>query len=90
MTDKEQRIIKNLRADGYSMMDISLLTSVPYNTIKSYFRRHKEALPKYTKCLNCGMEIKVIKGHKIKRYCSDRCRISYWNKQCKNGGIKND
>lgn len=90
MTDQERRIIKNLRADGYSMVDISHLTSVPYNTIKSYFRRHKDAIPKHTKCLNCGKAIEVIRGKKTKKYCSDRCRISYWNKKYKNGGFNND
>ena len=68
MTDQERKVIRNLRADGYSMVDISLLTSVPYNTIKSYFRRHKDALPKYIKCLNCGTQIKVIRGKKTKKY----------------------
>ena len=86
MTDYERMIISKLRTDGISMVEISRLTSIPYNTIKSYFRRHNNKLPKTMKCLNCGKPIKVIYGKKIKRYCNDHCRISYWNKQYKNKG----
>ena len=90
MTDNERLIISKLRTDGVPMTEIAKLTSIPYNTIKSYFRRHPNKLPKKMKCLYCGKEIKVNRGRKIKRYCSDHCRISYWNKIYKNGGNNND
>lgn len=86
MTDDERIIISKLRADGVSMTEISELTGIPYNTIKGFFRRHKNRLPKTMKCLYCGKAIKVNYGHKLKKYCSDYCRINYWNNKYKNKG----
>lgn len=90
MTDKERILIQQLRDKGVSMVEISAETNIPYNTIKSYFRRHNNMMPKTTKCLNCGKIISITRGKKIKHYCNDLCRSAYWNKKYKNGGLKND
>jgi len=79
MNDKERLYIKKLRADGISMVKISKLTNIPYNTIKSYFRRHSNKLPNNFKCLNCGKELRIVRGKKTKKFCNDSCRMNYWN-----------
>lgn len=39
-------------------------------------------------CLNCGIEIRSIKGKKKKRFCSDRCRWDWWNNHIKEEKLK--
>ena len=87
MNDEERLIITKLRGDGVSMTEISELTGIPYNTIKGFFRRHKNRLPKTMKCLYCGKAIKVTYGKKLKKFCSDNCRAKYWHQHNKCGGI---
>ena len=79
MTDRDRILIKKLRSEGVSMIKISEMLHIPYNTIKSYFRRHSNKLPKSLRCLYCGKEISVTKGKKTKKFCNDSCRNHYWN-----------
>lgn len=79
MTDKERTLVCNLRLQGKMPMEISRITGIPFNTVKSYFRRHNNKLPKQIHCLNCGKPITTIKHHKGKKFCDDRCRMAYWN-----------
>ena len=83
MTDDERLVVTKLRASGVSMVEISRRTGIPYNTIKSFFRRHKARLPKRMKCLYCGRDIEVTYGKKLRKYCNDRCRASYWHNKHK-------
>lgn len=79
MTDKERNTICSLRAQGKMPMEISKITGIPFNTVKSYFRRHNNRLPQTIKCMNCGKSLTTNKGHKNKKFCSDTCRNAYWN-----------
>ena len=46
MTDKERIEIRKLRAQGIMTTDISKITGIKLETIKSYFKRHKNLMPK--------------------------------------------
>lgn len=79
MTDKERIEIRKLRTQGIMPTEISKITGIKLETIKSYFKRHKNMMPKSIKCLNCGKTLTTTKGKKNKKFCCDKCRNQYWN-----------
>lgn len=84
MTDKERREITKLRKRGYGYKKIAALLGISLNTVKAYCRRHLKdiELPKPRTegtCPYCGGDVIQIQGHKTKRFCSDKCRVAYWN-----------
>ena len=44
MTDKERIEIRKLRAQGIMPTEISKITGIKLETIKSYFKRHKNMM----------------------------------------------
>lgn len=78
MTKKEKEHILNMNDAGKSLADISDETGIPKNTIKSFLRRSKIVENK-TVCLNCGVVLTHIPHKKKKKFCSDNCRMHYWN-----------
>lgn len=75
MTDKEKIEVKALNAAGMSLTDISAQLGISRNTVKSFLQRSKtEDL-----CLNCGAVLTHTPHKKKKKFCSDKCRMHYWN-----------
>ena len=70
--------INNMRLKGYSVATISKVLGMPYNTVKSHIRRNPD-IPGTSVCLQCGKPVKQPGGRKEKKFCSDRCRMAYWN-----------
>ena len=68
MTEADKTQIIKLRAKGCSYKKISAETGISENSIKSFFKRNKDFCPV------CGIPLIG------KKYCSDKCRISWWNK----------
>ena len=79
MNDKERNTVIKLRNQGVMPTEISIITGIKVETIKSYFKRHKNLLPKNTTCRFCGKTIISTHGKKDKKFCSDKCRMAYWN-----------
>ena len=85
MTDKEKQQIKALRESGVSYKDISRVVGLPINSIKTYCRRNKltsidvKKEEKPSVCLQCGKPINQTPGRKEKKFCSDKCRMLWWN-----------
>ena len=79
MNDKERNKVIKLRNQGVLPTEISIITGIKVETIKSYFKRHKNLLPKNTTCRYCGNTITSTHGKKDKKFCSDKCRMAYWN-----------
>ncbi len=84
MTDKEKESIAGYRRNGLSYARISKATGFSINTIKSYCRRnglveHTISPETITFCEHCGEAVSQRVGRKHKRFCSDRCRILWWN-----------
>lgn len=78
-TNTSAQIIKMSLA-GVKPSVIAEKTGVSVNTVKSHIRRHKDngiSVP----CLFCGRPVQQTDGRKQKKYCSDRCRMNYWNGQ---------
>jgi len=82
---KEQ--IALLRAEGKSYTKIADTLGLSINTVKSYCRRNNLGRNATimsdsmdgTFCCLCGVPLKQTIGKKQKRFCSDKCRMAWWN-----------
>lgn len=82
MTYEQKRQIEALRLNNMSYGKIAKETGVSKDSVKSYCRRHglkKEDLILYEKCLQCGTPLVQTAGRKLKKFCSDACRMEWWN-----------
>ncbi len=77
MTEHESRQIQILRAKQFTCAQIADETGLPVNTVKSYLRRHPAAVQSV--CLQCGKPVTQTPHRKEKKFCSDRCRLRWWN-----------
>ncbi len=87
MNNRQKKDIQQFRAEGLSYSKISTMLSLSENTIKSFCRRNnlggvafeEIVLTTGDQCRQCGTELSQIKGKKHKRFCSDKCRLTWWN-----------
>ena len=92
MTSYQKEQIHRMRSKaGYSK--IAACLGISENTIKSYCRRNnlsgmvivskldKQSSEKEGQayCLNCGKPIEQCPGVKPRKFCSDKCRMVWWN-----------
>ena len=81
MTTKEKNQICKLRNKGLSYRKIAEQTGFSENTIKSFFRRENlrnDEKEINKKCKYCGKKLVQTKGHRPKKFCSDKCRFAWW------------
>lgn len=84
MTDQDVLTVTELKRLGLGYKRISVMTGIPANTIKSFFRRH-EAAPQCAQitaaalCRFCGSPIEMKFKQKTRKFCSDQCRQKWWN-----------
>jgi len=76
MTDYERRQIEELQHAGFGYKKIAAVLELPINGVKSYCRRHPVVT---VACLQCGTPVAQTPHRKQKKFCSDRCRIKWWN-----------
>ena len=82
MVQNEIEKIVRLQRHGYGYKLISQMTRLPQNTVKSYCRRHPfvcaegEDTPR---CRQCGKPVEQTPHRKLKLFCSDACRMAWWN-----------
>lgn len=89
MTETEKLRIHKLRQEGLGYKKIAAALDLPVNSVKTYLRRHPAgentaAVPDI--CERCGNPIVQAPHRKRKRFCSDSCRISWWNAHPDKGG----
>lgn len=86
MTDYQRSQIATLRGQGYGYKKIGQLTGLSVNTIKTYCKRNElsgnavqptRSMSKV--CRHCGAPLVQIAGRKPRIFCSDACRIKWWN-----------
>lgn len=77
MTSNEKVI--QLKKSGMSYRAISEKTGLPVGTIKSIWSRANKLETEVSKCKECGAVIIIIKGKKPRQFCSDKCRMKWWN-----------
>ena len=82
MTNEQKEQIKVLRRQGYGYSKIAQNFSISENTVKSYCRRNglsSDALNNTAACKYCGKPIIIKEKCKPRQFCSDRCRVAWWN-----------
>lgn len=93
MTEDQKLQIAKLRAGGYGYIRIAQVLGISENTVKSYCRRNNltgKAAVEEPKaqipvdegihyCLCCGVSVEQNPGRKVKKFCSDKCRMKWWN-----------
>ena len=89
MTETEKLRIHKLRQEGLGYKKIAAALDLPVNSVKTHLRRHPAnedaaAIPDI--CERCGKSIVQAPHRKRKRFCSDSCRISWWNAPPDKGG----
>lgn len=82
MTDETKNLIIRLRNEGCGYKKIAKETGESVGVVR-HFCNLIDSNPTEKYCPNCGATISFIKGGKQKKFCSDHCRWSYWNKHKK-------
>ena len=83
MAVNEKAKIVELRQLGYGYKRIAKELSVSTSAVRYACRKSSDADLLTGSCENCGLTIKSTLGKKKKRFCSDQCRWSWWNKHQK-------
>jgi endogenous inhibitor of DNA gyrase (YacG/DUF329 family) len=85
ITPLQKDRIAVLRARGESYAAVAAALGISENTVKSFCYRNglgvKQAavLNDYSVCINCDRPLTHTPGAKRRRFCSDTCRMSWWN-----------
>lgn len=75
-TEKSKEIL-HYREQGLGYKKIAALTGYSLNTVKSVCRRNPNGEEKL--CLQCGAKLVRTPHYKEKKFCSDTCRMAWWN-----------
>ncbi len=73
-----QNQIQTLAMKGYGYKRIADVLELSPNTVKSHLRRHPPVAVGSV-CLHCGKPVEQKPGRKEKKFCSDQCRMAFWN-----------
>jgi endogenous inhibitor of DNA gyrase (YacG/DUF329 family) len=89
MKDLQKERIIQLRISGVSYSKIADALGISINTVKSFCRRNNlgnnEVLTKDDSnvnqifCKECGKELNQVSGKKPLKFCSNQCRVKWWN-----------
>ena len=78
MKKQDIKIINEMLQQEKTSTEISLVLGIPSSTIRAHVRRHPE-LYGGKPCKNCGKVMVQPVGRKVKHFCSDKCRMAWWN-----------
>ena len=91
MTSEQRQQALAMRQTGMGYARIATTLNLSINTVKSFCQRsaREKTLEgqqpdttspvKSSYCKNCGKTIVQQDGRKAKLYCSDHCRMAWWN-----------
>ena len=84
MRPAQKQQVERLRGQGESYAAIAAALGISENTVKSHCRRNNLGVRRITAkaedtCGNCGKPLEHTSGAKKKRFCSDKCRMAWWN-----------
>lgn len=77
MTQADINAITLLQRKGFGYKKIAAETGLSVNTVKSYCYRHP-IKSNIIICESCGKELKPHPLNRPKRFCSDECRVKWW------------
>ena len=92
MTDAQRQRVFELHSQGLGYSKIAQATGISINTIKSSLQRATQRSTQAIKvvagkpqpspsayCKQCKRLLVYTPGHKKKQFCSDKCRMAWWN-----------
>ena len=81
MTNAEMKRIDVLQREGLGYRRIASMLNLPTNTVKSYCQRHPVMAvgSVVAGCKNCGADLGENAERYKKQFCSDSCRMAWWN-----------
>lgn len=87
MTEVQKNQIITMRGRGATYPEIAAATDVSESAVKTYCWRHKievvysdePTIAVAEHCQNCGKTIIQEEKKKPRRFCSDKCRNTWWN-----------
>ncbi len=88
MTEQQKSEIIKMRNKGMSFSQISDITGILRNTVKSFCRRQNvmpqseiptENMSDKLICKQCGKKLHPTQGRKTPKFCSPSCRTKWWN-----------
>jgi hypothetical protein len=87
LTNSQKERINHMRQDGESYAAIADALGLSRNTVKSFCLRNtcvdpsenKDTVAKKGVCAQCGKGFTLCPGHRQRRFCSDQCRMVWWN-----------
>ena len=77
MTQNQVSVITYYQRKGLGYRRIAPLVGVPEDTVKSFCRKNKGTAG--DKCITCGAAVEQRPHKKRKLFCSDKCRLKWWN-----------
>ena len=84
MNTAQKEQIRQHRMEGVTYEKIAVCLGLSVNTVKSFCQRNQlggrkqHTSAKHT-CKQCGVEVKQLSHRKEKKFCSDKCRLTWWN-----------
>lgn len=95
MTAIEKERVNQMRRQGIGVTKIAGELGLSVNTVKGHLRRHaptvfvsKSQAPEIGRCKQCGKPVDQQPQRKAKWFCSDVCRITWWNRHRTEGSGK--
>lgn len=87
MTDQQKKQITGMRLRGASHAVIADALGLSRNTVKSFCLRNLHPQPLEVQafpvssgvCAQCGKGFTLYPGHRQRHFCSDQCRMVWWN-----------
>lgn len=93
MTEEQKTQITQLRTAGFGYFRVAQVLGISENTVKSYCRRNNlngTVAVKESKtqnpvddgihlCICCSLPVEQNPRRKEKKFCSDKCRMKWWN-----------
>ena len=70
--------IDKLRCEGLGYRKIANILGLSEGVVRGYCYRHPLPIKK-NKCLECGKSVLSTPQKKEKKFCSDKCRMKWWN-----------
>ena len=87
ITNSQKERIGHMRLNGESYARIADALGLSRNTVKSFCLRNLHSEPheviavqvRSGVCDRCGKGFVLYPGHRQRRFCSDHCRMVWWN-----------
>ena len=75
---QDKIVINNMRMEGHTPSVIAAKLGIPASTVRSFIHRNP-VVPNTKQCLQCGKPVIQKKHCREKKFCSDSCRMAWWN-----------